>query len=192
MFLHGAVSLVAKPRVVIPLSRVRFSYRTPTQKTASITLSIIIDMYPTVEHVKLTLVFSVDYESMPPMLEIKNNEHTILSNIEIASNQEFTFDLALPNDHCESGSLEIIRSNFDGSSHQNLTLDRIYLDGINLNKICYQARYYPVYPEPWISEQTAMGKHWPEYLTGVSSWGWNGRCVLDYETPIYTWLLKNV
>jgi len=149
-------------------------------------------MYPTVEHVKLTVAFSVDYESIPPMLEIKNNGHTLLSNTEIASNQEFTFDLALPNDHCESGSLEIIRSNFDGSSHQTLTLDQIHLDGINLAKICYQSRYYPVYPEPWISQQQAMGQQWPEYLTGVTSWGWNGRWVLDYETPIYTWLLKNV
>ena len=35
VFLYGDVSLVAKPRVVIPLSRVRFSYDTPDSQISS-------------------------------------------------------------------------------------------------------------------------------------------------------------
>lgn len=149
-------------------------------------------MYATHENVKLSLMFSVEYTSTPPILEIKNNHRTVVPAVAVETNRQFTFDLVLPNNTCQSGTLEIIRTNFDGENHQMLTLDKIYLDDINLHKICYQAKYYPVYPEPWMSEQMAMGKQWPEYLSGALSWGWNGRWVLDYETPIYTWLLKNV
>lgn len=149
-------------------------------------------MYSKIEHVKLTLLFTVDYQSSPPMLEIKNNDQLLLEKTEITGSQEFKFDLFLPNDCCRQGCVEIIRSNFNGTDHQMVTLDKMYLDDINLSKICYQARYYPIYPEPWISEQRDIGVEWPEYLTGVSSWGWNGRWQLNYETPIYTWLLKNV
>jgi hypothetical protein len=149
-------------------------------------------MYPAHEHVKLRLVFTVDYESTAPILQIKNNQQTILPAVEIENNQEFTLDLCLPNDRCESGSIEILRSNFDGASHQIVTLQAIHIDEINLRKICYQARYYPQYPEPWLSQQQAQGYIWSEYLAGVMSWGWNGRWVLNYQTPIYTWLLQNV
>lgn len=101
-------------------------------------------------------------------------------------------ELALPNDHVQSGTLEIHRSNFDGVNQQQLTLTDIHLDGINLERICHQARYRPEYPEPWLSQQRSAGINWPECLVGARTWGWNGVWMLCYETPIYTWLLKNV
>jgi hypothetical protein len=149
-------------------------------------------MYSKIEHVKLILEFNADYQLDPPILEIKNNNQLLLKKTEITESRKFEFDLSLVNDRCLPVSLEIIRSNFNGIDQQIVTLDKIYLDDINLSKICYQAKYYPIYPEPWISEQRDIGVEWPEYLTGVSSWGWNGVWKLDYETPIYTWLLKNV
>jgi hypothetical protein len=149
-------------------------------------------MYSTVENLKLTFVFSAQYDSAPPVIEIKNNNQTILTRTEITETQEYKLDICLPNDSFQLGSLQIIRSNFNGFDQQLLNFDKLYLDDINLNKICHQSKYYPIYPEPWLSQQQAAGNIWPEYLTGVMSWGWNGLWVLDYEMPIYTWLLKNV
>ena len=149
-------------------------------------------MYPSVENVTIALSFNVYYTSVPPMLEIKNNGQLLFHNTPITESKTITVNVALPNHSVTSGKFEIYRSNFDGVTEQYLTLDQLYLDNINLKKICYQSKYYPIYPEPWRSEQELAGKTWPEYLTGTLNWGWNGRWVIEYETPIYTWLLKNV
>ncbi len=149
-------------------------------------------MYSSVENVTITLDFGVYYTSEPPMLKIKNNDQLIFPNTLITESGTVMVDIALPNDLVQSGKFEIYRSNFDGVTKQCLTLNNMYLDDINLKKICYHSKYYPIYPEPWLSEQNLAGQHWPEYLTGALNWGWNGRWVIEYETPIYTWLLKNV
>jgi hypothetical protein len=149
-------------------------------------------MYPSIENITITLNFSVYYTSVPPILEIKNNDRVIFPKTSMTESGTVTVDIALPNNLVQPGKFEVYRSNFDGVTEQYLTLDQLYLDNINLKKICYQSKYYPIYPEPWRSEQELAGKPWPEYLTGVTSWGWNGRWVIEYETPIYTWLLKNV
>jgi len=149
-------------------------------------------MYSNIEHVKLTFSFNTQYHCDPPIIKINHNNQTILHETKITQPQELVFDLYLPNDICQLGQITVIRSNYNGVGQQLLTLNKLYVDDVNLKKICYQSRYYPIYPEPWISEQRNEGKHWPEYLTGVTEWGWNGQWVLDFETPIYTWLLKNV
>ena len=149
-------------------------------------------MYNAVERVKINLELSSQYKLTPPVIEIKNNNQTVYPCTEISGQRNIEFNLFLPNDRVQVIQFEIHRSNFDGENEQILNLDRFYLDGINLNKICHHSKYYPVYPEPWITEQRDSGVNWSEYLTGVTSLGWNGTWVLEYETPIYTWLLKNV
>ena len=149
-------------------------------------------IYPIVESISLQLKFSVSYAVSPPIITITNNSQVILDATELDTKRDINLQLSLPNDRVESYIFCIHRSNFDGANHQLLTLDQIHLDGINLDRICYHSRYYPVYPEPWISQQRAAGKDWPEYIKGSRSWGWNGRWTLEYQTPIYTWLLNNV
>lgn len=145
-----------------------------------------------IENIRLEMKFRAEYHTDPPMIEITNNQQVILPPTVVHDTLDLCLELALPNDHAQSGILEIHRSNFDGASQQQLTLTEIHLDGINLDRICHQARYRPKYPEPWISQQRSAGIDWPDYLTGVRTWGWNGTWILVYETPIYTWLLKNV
>lgn len=149
-------------------------------------------MYPVIENITLTLDFSACYTLSPPMLEIKNNDQSVFPKTLITEPSKITINISLPNDSVQPGKLEIYRSNFDGVTEQYLTLNHLYLDDINLKKICYHSKYYPTYPEPWLSEQKLAGHHLPEYLTGTLNWGWNGCWILEYETPIYTWLLKNV
>lgn len=149
-------------------------------------------MHPAIENVRLEMIFYAEYLTEPPVIAITSNQHLIVPEIAVHDTLRLCVDLRLPNDRVEPGEIEIRRSNFDGANQQQLTLSQIYLDGINLEKICYQSRYYPEYPEPWISQQRSAGIDWPEYLTGATTWGWNGVWVLNYETPIYTWLLKNV
>lgn len=144
------------------------------------------------EVVQLEFCFTTDYDVSPPVISIKNNDQLLVPPLEIIGEKIISVTLSLPDDKRESGTIVIDRSNFDGMNHQILTLEKVYLDGINLAKICYQSRYWPEYPEPWISEQRDSGQHWPDHLVGVMSWGWNGRWELDYQTPVYTWLLENV
>lgn len=149
-------------------------------------------MVSPVEHIRIEMMFDVKYSLAPPIISVTNNQQLVLQETVIEDTTIISFELELVNTVMEPGVLCVHRTNFDGVHEQLLSLRSLHLDGINLERICYQSRYRPEYPEPWISEQKAQGHDWPEYLTGAMSWGWNGVWQLHYHTPIYTWLLKNV
>ena len=144
------------------------------------------------ESVDFTFKFTAKNCSTNPVVEIKHNGKTLVEKIKIVESTTLKLSAALPINIVDSCRLEIIRSGFDGVNEQLLNLDEFWIDDINVKELCHLARFYPVYPEPWFSEQKAQGVDWPEYHHGWTTWGWNGTWVLDYQTPIYTWLLKNV
>lgn len=126
------------------------------------------------------------------MIEIKNNGVTVVEPRDISESTNVSFTVLLPVGCVQKCNLEIIRSKFDGFTEQLLNLEELWIDDINVSELCHGSKYYPIYPEPWFTEQKDQGTTWPEFLQAVTSWGWNGRWTLEYETPIYTWLLKNV
>lgn len=149
-------------------------------------------MSNTTESVIFTLKFSTDYKVNPPVIEVKHNDSVVIGPTIIDGSTKIEFTLDLPVNSVTPCKLEIIRSGFDGVNNQLLNLDEVWIDDVNITKLNHLSRYYPVYPEPWFSEQLQQGNSWPEFHYGWTSWGWNGCWVLDCETPIYTWLLKNV
>lgn len=144
------------------------------------------------ESVHFVLNFSANYTQSSPYFKIEHNNEQIVDVTAVDDNQTVSFELELPIDSKESHCLKIIRSGFDSLNEQLLRLDSITADKIDLEKICYQSKFYPEYPEPWASEQKELGVELPEYQIGWTEWGWNGVWLLEFDTPFYTWLLDSV
>ena len=64
-------------------------------------------------------------------------------------------------------------------------IGNVEFEGMTLDRFKWSSRYYPVYPEPWVSEQLLP---LPEYQESATYLGWNGRWELYFETPIFTWI----
>jgi len=143
-----------------------------------------------------TVIFTFDFSSTftvtPPEFCIKHNSNVVYDVTPVNDFLHVELPIELPITRNDTCILEVERSGFDSINEQLLRIDKVAVDGINLKKICYSSKFYPIYPEPWISEQKAIGKIWPEFHYGWVEWGWNGKWVLKYQTPIYTWLLENV
>lgn len=144
------------------------------------------------ESVTFSLKFSSAHSAEPPVVVVRFGDITVIPQTPIDCSKTLTFSVNLPNDQADFCQLQIDRSGFDGATEQLLTLEQLWIDDIDATVLCHQSRYYPQYPEPWITQQRELGHDWPKFHHGWITWGWNGIWVLDCETPIYTWMLKNV
>lgn len=61
----------------------------------------------------------------------------------------------------------------------------VTVEGITVDRFKWAGVYYPDYPEPWASEQTA-----PLLPTLLSSTylGWNGQWELEFSVPVFRWI----
>lgn len=103
-----------------------------------------------------------------------SDQDTILSlNLDLAEGcQKFYIEFYGKDDSMQDTAVEIKSVSFE-----NLTLDRFK----------WSSKYYPVYPQPWASQQKDP---LPEFQSSATYMGWNGRWVLEFETPIFTWIHK--
>jgi hypothetical protein len=66
-----------------------------------------------------------------------------------------------------------------------IVIGNITVNGICSPKFNWAATYKPKYPEPWHSQQTPPP---PAVQQGISCLGWNGRWLLNFSTPVFTWI----
>jgi hypothetical protein len=59
------------------------------------------------------------------------------------------------------------------------------IENIVVDRFKWASKYYPVYPEPWASQQVDS---LPEFQSSATYMGWNGRWELNFEVPIFTWI----
>jgi len=142
------------------------------------------------EELNLKFEFSAKFAKEPPQFSIYNNNELIYPETTVTN--KHTAELSVTVKDQPNNRFIIQRSNHDQQTDQQLILESLYVDGIDLETILIKGRYYPIYPEPWYSEQIAAKITLPEYQTGALIWGWNGRWELEYTVPFYTWMLKNV
>lgn len=64
-------------------------------------------------------------------------------------------------------------------------ITRVTVEGMTLDRFKWANRYYPVYPEPWASEQPDP---LPEFQESATYLGWNGRWEFHFNTPIFRWI----
>jgi hypothetical protein len=130
-----------------------------------------------------------NFVSNPPRFSIYNNDKLVFEETPVQDLYTAEFSLLMSNQI--ENVLQIMRTNHDERTDQQLILNKVYADDIDLENILNQGKYYPIYPEPWHSQQKEQNNDLPEYYSGSLCWGWNGVWKLEYTTPFYQWLLKN-
>lgn len=74
-------------------------------------------------------------------------------------------------------------------STTELIVTSITFNGITSPKFVWEGIYIPNYPEPWATEQRNSGGCTLEpKLTATNHLGWNGKWVLTFTAPIFTWI----
>ncbi len=84
-----------------------------------------------------------------------------------------------------------IRKNEDGEIEgQDLKIDYIKIDGVNIRNMIWTNSYYePEYPEPWASQQRALGIELESHVLGETWLGHNGIWNLKFTSPFYRFLM---
>lgn len=96
-----------------------------------------------------------------------------------------------PGMHSISVTLEN-KTNRDAA--QTVTISRITMCGISSDRFIWQAKYRPIYPEPWAYQQRQAGKVLEPIITNTTCLGWNGTWCLEFTVPVFTWIhqIKNL
>ena len=124
-----------------------------------------------------------------PTVEILLNDKTQVKATEIVTSKTISFNLDL--EEKQNYKLIIIRGNHSNRGQQILSIEKLEADGINLNKFLDNVYCYPEYPRQWHEQQIKAGKVWPDKQKGWRDLGFNGKWIIEFDTPFYTWLLKN-
>ena len=140
------------------------------------------------ETIHIGLTFDSVWQSAPPTIEIVNDGRIVVPSTPITTKTILTFDLESWSGR--NHTLEVNRRGHDGAEQQICNFVNFAADELDVSALIDHGRFYPVYPEPWISEQRQQGIDWPAYHQRWREWGWNGTWRLDYRSPFYTWLLK--
>ena len=59
-------------------------------------------------------------------------------------------------------------------------IDSVTIHDITLDRFKWAGKYYPTYPEDYPDKKPVLQPH--TYL------GWNGRWVLEFDVPVFTWI----
>ena len=144
------------------------------------------------ETVTFTFDFSSEFTKDPPQFYITHNNVKVYDVTSVTDHTIAKVKINLPIDTVEECILKVHRIGFDGINEQLFKINKVNVDSIDLQRVLYKSKFYPEYPEPWITEQRNNGHNWPDYHYSWLNLGWNGVWMLEYKTPIYTWLLENV
>jgi hypothetical protein len=75
-----------------------------------------------------------------------------------------------------------------GDLDRAVIIKSVVFNDIKSDKLLWQGKYYPRYPEPWASEQKQAGQNLEESLPAHTYLGWNGIWVLEFGVPAFTWI----
>jgi hypothetical protein len=106
---------------------------------------------------------------------------TLDNTIHLHEKTTLKFSVDLANDKHQ---LLIKYDNNNGPNHA-VEIESVTIEGLTLDRFKWNSRYYPVYPEPWASEQT---NPLPEYQESATYMGWNGIWIMYFEVPVFPWI----
>jgi hypothetical protein len=142
-----------------------------------------------------TKMFAFDFElALLPIVD-KSPPHVV-----IKLDQDQIFDSRLSTHHAFKYNTELStgthvldvqlldKTNIDPV--QAIKIEKLSLNGIADSRFIWNGIYYPEYPEPWASEQLALGNILPRQLHNTDYMGWNGHWRLEFTSPIFTWIHK--
>lgn len=150
------------------------------------------------EHIKFEFLLHPEYWDRPPHASILVDgvEHwSGLVEDKLTATFSVTLDFNTPH------LIELVRSGKDDSQcreaddgsllDQLLTLKQVKVDGIDIRDIVWAYSWSePTYPEPWASEQRALGTELEEKVLGETVFGHNTTWKLQFTSPFYEYLMN--
>lgn len=122
---------------------------------------------------------------VPPAMTIRL-DHNVLWDGKLYSGKTFAFSPCLTQG---PHSLDIeLHSKLDEDAVQALTITNFSMGHIQSPRFVWQAVYHPRYPEPWASQQQALGVMLGSELRNTNHVGWNGVWTLEFTVPIFAWI----
>jgi len=76
----------------------------------------------------------------------------------------------------------------DQTLDKAVIVETVSFFGITDPKFVWAGKYYPVYPEPWATEQKNQGIILSSELKYHNYLSWNGLWQLRFSIPIFTWI----
>lgn len=125
------------------------------------------------------------WQDQPPLVQVRLDNHQLWHD---ALRQRETIEMIrdLPRgQHCLEIELR------DKPAHDPIQAVRIHdlvFGGIRSAKFVWQGVYRPIYPEPWASQQQALGLALASEVRDTDCLGWNGCWVLEFTVPVFTWI----
>lgn len=102
---------------------------------------------------------------------------------QLTTTETFVFNLDLP---AEPHKLTILHFNkAEEDPTTALVVDSISFFGITNPRFVWAGNYIPDYPKLWASQQQVS---LPAVRPGCSYLGWNGKFVLEFDVPVFTWI----
>ena len=117
-----------------------------------------------------------------PTITYGVDDHPV-STIELVEPMSLQFNLDLG-----QGSHEVyidFASKTNDTPDMAVEIDCVTAGGIAVDRLKWAGKYYPQYPEPWASQQTETLQ---DCINSATYLGWNGRWVLQFTVPIFTWI----
>lgn len=154
---------------------------------------------PTSENIFFDVFLEATYWDKPPELKILVDGNTIghyiidRSDLHIRFRRVMSFDqLHVLELHRLGKTVDQTKIHPDGSIEtQMLKIKTIKLDNIDLkNIILHTSEFEPIYPEPWASQQKALGIELEKKVPGEMYFGHNGVWKFEFTSPIYKFLVN--
>lgn len=135
--------------------------------------------------VAVSLEITPRWKSTPPLARITLDNELIWDAC-LEHVKSFEFDR-----HLQKGDHALAIEMYDKpelDGDQALQISRLRLGGIHSQLFVWHGIYRPLYPEPWASEQKALGIDLRPELQNTDYLGWNGTWYLRFSCPIFTWI----
>ena len=147
------------------------------------------------------ITIQTNFWNKSPSLVIKFDKKPVLevSNFESDRKRTLQFNLEVTEgDH----QLIIERKNKpikdtvlkDGKIIKDSTVNLvdIVIDKISIEPLLDKAKFFPKYPEPWLTQQKQNGQAPPTMYDYCRTLHHNGDWILDFTTPIHVWFFQNI
>lgn len=137
------------------------------------------------ELIKFQIDVSCQYNEIPPELSVYISQQCKFDQTITQPAQVIKFDHLLH--FGQTYHLTLVRSGkSDVDPTQMLIIDRVIIDGINVQNLIWNHSYYePQYPEIWYQQQVSQGQP-PELRVPGETWlGHNGTWNLPFGSPFW-------
>lgn len=138
--------------------------------------------------VDISVTVAPIWHNDPPEIKVYVND-VLLSHDRLTSEKTYQYLGKLSGNN--SISIEFLNkqdSDTQGNLDKAVEITDISFMGISSKNFVWAGKYYPIYPEPWATEQMLAGTAPAESLTYQTRLSWNGVWRLDFSVPVFTWI----